>query len=567
MERTGIASDGGAAEAPFRSPALPDGRERDVSAVETGLFARVLRHAAARPDAVALSRAGEDGWRTVTRGALAGRARHFAAWLADAGAGGGVVPMLAPKSADLVAAMIGAGGAGAAFAPLNPRLALPQVLGALRATMPRVAVAGGASLALLREARAHPLVRRTRWLAIDAADDPASGERIAALRDAGVRIHEVEEEGAAERFSPGEPRAADDRPGCCLFTSGSTGVPKGVAISRGDLVDRARTEAAWFSLDPDDVLLSVLPLSFDVGLSQLLGALWAGCELALPRGVLPPIEIVDAIRRRGVTATCGVPTVWQDVLRVWRGRGSGTELAPLRYLTISGGSLAPAALRQLAELLPETRIFKTYGQTETFRSTSLRPEELADRMDSVGRAYPGVRLRIIRPDGSPCDPGEAGEVVHAGMGTMLGYLAEVGDEQGPRIVPADRAAGIRTGDHGCLDGDGFLFLRGRGDSMVKIAGNRVYPAEAAARARELPGVLEAEVVAVQEPGQEPVLVCWFVPEASAADEPHRKAAALRMPPFMVPRHFFAVDAIPRLANGKPDLVALRREAAARIASG
>ncbi len=541
--------------------------DRDVA---TDLLSCLERHAAQRPDAVALTHVTVRGaWRTVTWAELRKRTRYFGAHFKGHNFRAGLVPMIAPKSPDLVAAMLGAVGAGSAFACLNPKLQLPQLLGALRATSPRLAVVGGASLGLLLAGKDHPIVRRTRWLAIDTRDDDESCDQIDALRAVGVLIDEADLPGeTANVLVPLEPSESHRRLGCCLFTSGSTGNPKGVAVSVGDLVDRARTEAAWFSLSTHDVLLSILPFSFDVGLSQLLGALWTGCELVIPRGIVPPIEILESIRERGVTGICGVPTIWQDVIRVWRGRRSDGELARLRFLTISGGSLELHGLRQLAETVPNTEIFKTYGQTETFRSTSLRPDELWTMADSVGRAYPGVQLRVVRPDNSACDPGEVGEVVHIGMGTMLGYLRDEGDEWGVRILEIDQTKGVMTGDHGYLDSHRYLFLVGRRDSMAKIAGNRVYPAEAAQRARELPGVQEAEVVVVKETGQEPVLVCWIVPEHGVRVDAVELRKALRslLPSFMIPKHFLSVQTIPRLSNGKPDLLCLQSDAATQMAS-
>src|SRR5262249_33867740 len=149
---------------------------------------------------------------------------------------------------------------------------------------------------------------------------------------------------------------------------------------------------------------------------------------------------------------------------------------------------------------------KTYGQTEAFRATSLKPHEYAAKRYSVGRAFHGVRVYVVREDSTRAEPDEPGEVVHTGLGVMLGYL-DGNDPQNklrpnPFAGPDDPAPrAIFTGDQGYLDGDGYLFLSGRRDDMVKIQGNRIYPNEVRDQLLQVPGVGLAEVVAVKTPEQ------------------------------------------------------------------
>ena len=181
----------------------------------------------------------------------------------------------------------------------------------------------------------------------------------------------------------------------------------------------------------------------------------------------------------------------------------------------------PSHLEALPALGDGLQIFKTYGQTEVFRPTCLRPAEFAARMRSVGRPFGRSRVYVVRDDGSVAAPGERGEVVATGLGVMLGYLDGADEQKKLRDNPfrgADDpgAKAVFTGDVGHLDEDGYLFLLGRRDAMLKIMGNRVYPDEVAAQLLALPGVLQAEVVGVDRGDSGARLVCLRGPGSRRA---------------------------------------------------
>jgi len=304
-----------------------------------------------------------------------------------------------------------------------------------------------------------------------------------------------------------------------------------VLVSGADLLARARGEAELYGLTAADRLLGLLPFSFDVGLNQLVSSLVAGAELVLSDSWLPA-DVRETVTARGITGVSAVPFVWEQML------AAGMTLAgapALRYVTISGGDLSPSGLSRMPEVAAGAGIFKTYGQTETFRSTALLPEEFAARPRSVGRPVEGVRLSL-----------DGGEVVHAGAGTMLGYLGDGGPP------PAE----VRTGDRGEIDAAGYLTLRGRRDEMVKVRGHRVYPAETAAALHEIPEVREAEVVATGG-----ARLVAFVAGDGLAGTDVRRALSRTLPAWLVPGEVVILSALPRLPNGKPDREALRGRAA------
>jgi acyl-coenzyme A synthetase/AMP-(fatty) acid ligase len=251
-----------------------------------------------------------------------------------------------------------------------------------------------------------------------------------------------------------------------------------------------------------------------------------------------------------------VPGVWQDVLA--QGARFETDGAhqSLRFITVSGGDLPEVQRAALPAMAGAAGIYKTYGQTEAFRASSLHPREFAARPGSVGRPFGDVRLYIIDAEGRRQPPGAPGQVVHTGLGAMLGYLDGLDrGKRGPNPFqgPDDpHAFAIFTGDQGHLDAEGYLYLHGRQDGMLKVKGNRVYPAEVEGHLVALEGVHEAVVV-----GVEAGLVA-FVKGADLDPRALQRAMSDRVPGYMVPARVEVLAAMPRTASGKPDRPALRR---------
>jgi acyl-coenzyme A synthetase/AMP-(fatty) acid ligase len=372
-------------------------------------------------------------------------------------------------------------------------------------------------------------------------------------------------------------RIADQSVAACLFTSGSTGVPKGVLVGRDDLDARAQAEAEWFGVSEDDILLGLLPLSFDVGLNQLCTALVTGAQIVFLDSLMPG-DLLDTTRDLGITGISAVPMIWRQMLRLGGRFDVARDHSSLRYVTISGGDLAPSELARMEELAGGAGVFKTYGQTETFRSASLRPEEFRDRPQSVGRAFPGARFGVVRPDGTACAPAEEGEVAHAGLGVSLGYLDGEKrhrsgqptcfslsiDGGGPTGENGSTPA-VLTGDRAVVDDAGYLFLRGRTDAMQKIGGTRIYPREIAERILASPLVADVEVVPAGERDGEPRLAAFLVAADGARPTPAetRRAMAAVLPRFLIPASCIWLDRIPRTMNGKTDLKSLEEMAADR----
>ncbi|MHA1113822.1 MAG: acyl-CoA ligase (AMP-forming), exosortase A system-associated, partial [Alphaproteobacteria bacterium] len=335
-----------------------------------------------------------------------------------------------------------------------------------------------------------------------------------------------------------------------LYTSGSTGPPKGVMLSHRNLVTGAASVVSYLENRPDDRLLCVLPFSFDYGLSQLTTAFNAGaCAVLL--NYLMPRDVIAAVAREGITGLACVPPLWIQLAELdW----PEAARQSLRYITNSGGAMPRPILAALRNRLPETSVFLMYGLTEAFRSTYLPPSEIDRRPDSIGKAIPNAEVLVVREDGEPCAPGEPGELVHGGPLAALGYWNDPA-RTAERFRPmpgANAEIAVWSGDTVRADADGFLYFVGRRDDMIKTSGYRISPTEVEDVIYASGLVGEAVVIGVPHPvlGQGVVAVAT-APAGGDLDEDALLAFCRReLPAFMTPRAIVERAALPRNANGK-----------------
>lgn len=528
------------------------------------VFECVARYAEQSPAKLAVSkrRPGSTAFVETSYAELLSKAKRCAALLVELSQDPALVPMLVGKSAESIAAMLGALGIRRPFGFVNTKCRGPQIAAVLQATRAPVCIVDAQGLLALKGSwKEHPEIGKATWLIVEEGSLTGIYAEAAQALRAVARVISLD-----EPRQSGDPEIVqyDPRPdiaATCLFTSGSTGQPKGVLVSEADLIRRVAAEITWFGLSERDVLLSILPFSFDVGLNQLLTALTVGAELVLVDSWLP-VDIVATIAQRRVSGISGVPAIWQELINSGARFDKTGQHASLRYITISGGSLSRRHLQDLRTVVAGVGIFKTYGQTEAFRATSLRPDEYDEKLDSVGKPFLGVRVYVVREDGARCDAGEIGEVVHTGLGIMMGYLDTAtgatlhGKLRRNPFHGRDDASpfAVFTGDMGYVDGDGYLFLKGRRDGMLKIMGNRVYPQEVTNQILTIPGVREAVVSGVTGAEGQTVVVALLVVSCDAGLSPAVVTRMLRakLPAFMIPKEIVFVDHIPRTLSGKPD---------------
>ncbi len=326
-----------------------------------------------------------------------------------------------------------------------------------------------------------------------------------------------------------------------LYTSGSTGQPKGVVLSHRNMVSGAASVAEYLGNTPDDRLLAVLPFSFDYGFSQLTTAFLVGASVSLIDHLFAR-DVVAAVEKDRITGLAAVPPLWIQLADLqWP---SGID-GHLRYITNSGGRMPRATLDKLRAALPRTRPFLMYGLTEAFRGTYLPPEELDRRPDSMGKAIPNAEILVVRPDGTPCAADEPGELVQRGALVALGYWndpAKTAERFKP--VPAQRPElpltemAVWSGDTVRRDADGFLYFVGRRDEMIKTSGYRVSPTEVEEVVYASGLVGDAVAVAAPHPalGEGIVLIASPPDSGAAIDGDDRLLAHCRahMPTYMVP---------------------------------
>lgn len=345
---------------------------------------------------------------------------------------------------------------------------------------------------------------------------------------------------------------ADGDTALILYTSGTTGAPKGVTLTHGNVLANAEAVVRYLALDEHDSVLSILAFYYAYGASVLHTHLMCGGCVVLAPNLLFPHLLMDTIARERITGFSGVPSTFALLLE--RVKLADYDLSSLRYMTQAGGAMSPVLIRRLRAALPHPRLFVMYGQTEaTSRLTWLPPEQLDDKLGAVGIPIDGVELRIVQEDGRDAAIGDIGEVRVRGANVMRGYW---NNPEASRAVLVD--GWLRTGDMGHLDADGVLWLAGRRSDMIKTGAHRVHPGDIEDVIAEIPGVREVAVVGIDDKVLGQVVKAFVVaPGLPPNSESHIKAHCReRLATYKIPRDIAFVSALPRTASGKVRRAAL-----------
>jgi acyl-CoA ligase (AMP-forming) (exosortase A-associated) len=466
--------------------------------------------------------------RSFTYRDLLERARAFAGRLRAVGVEpGDRVAVLLDKSMDAVTALYGTWLMGAVAVPINDGQRSPQVRH------------------IVRHCQAKAFVSRSRL--VDRLDPNVT---------AGTAVIDVGEPAGPSAPVDTPASLLDSAPAAILYTSGSTGLAKGIVISHANLVAGARIVARYLGITSEDRILSVLPFNFDYGLNQLLTAVHCGAVLVLQRGAFVP-DVCDSLERERISVLAGVPPLWIQLMQDGSPL-SQLELPKLRLMTNSGGVLPVEVIREYRRCFPHVAICLMYGLSEAFRSTYLDPSLIDVRPESMGKAIPETEIWVLNEAGKPCAPGEVGELVHAGPTVALGYF---GDDAATRkvwrphpLAPDGAERVVYSGDLVRRDAEGFLYFVGRRDTMIKSHGVRISPQEV----EEIvyASELVAEVVACGEPHAVAgmAVVVHVVPRDASTFQEHDLLAHCRksMPSYMVPKNIRVHAQFPRTASGKVD---------------
>jgi acyl-CoA synthetase (AMP-forming)/AMP-acid ligase II len=341
-------------------------------------------------------------------------------------------------------------------------------------------------------------------------------------------------------------QGADPPPGIELdlamivYTSGSTGFPKGVTMTHANIVAAATSITTYLDSRADDVVLSVLPLAFDYGLYQALMCAKVGATLVLEKSFTYPAVVLEKLKAERVTGFPLVPTLAAMLLQM-------KQLAPgmfpdLRYLT---NTAAAQPLDVGAQL------YSMYGLTECKRCTYLPPEQLDLRPESVGIAIPGTEAYVIDELGQRVAPGVVGELVIRGAHVMKGYWAD--DEASARVLkpgPYPWEKVLHTGDLFRTDEDGYLYFVGRKDDIIKTRGEKVSPKEVENVLYELASIREAAVIGVPDPILGEAIKAIVVADEGLTEREVIRHCAARLEEFMVPATVEFRGQLPKSENGK-----------------
>jgi amino acid adenylation domain-containing protein len=446
------------------------------------------------------------------------------------------VAICLPKSIGAFTAILGALSVGAAYVPLNNRLPPTQMHSILRDLLPRVLVTDGATAAAL-------------------AQDPPAGLGILLTRPSNAVPHGDMQTlpGTAQQIVSPDDLAA------ILYTSGTTGEPKGIMLSHQGMASFADWAAETFRLTATDRVTSHAPFHFDLSVFDIFSTVRRHATLYLldDSAVRFPGAMRALLAGAGITVWYSVPTALAQLQarRAWKG------LDALRTVLFAGEVCPTPVLRAVMADLPQAEFANLYGPTETNVCTWYRVPEPPDSDFAalpIGHPCGHCEVTLRHDDGRLVGPGAVGEICVSGPGVMLGYWRR------PELTAASRIGGradsYRTGDLGCWRDDGMLMLTGRRDQQVKVRGHRIELLALETVLNAHPAVREAVAVAAPDAAGGR-LVAFLSPRGEAADSPDpRDFVAARLAPYYMPDSFEWLPELPRTANGKADRSALRLRA-------
>jgi len=473
-------------------------------------------HAAARPEhtAIVVERTGE----RISYGELESRVERHASALAALGVGRGDRVALALPSEPLYLELyFAAARIGALLLPLNTRLTGPELAFQLGDAEPKLAIRSAAS----------PLPRRAGTLVLGPDD----------LRGR-----------AASHSSPPATATGGESPQVIMYTSGTTGQPKGAVLPHRKTYWNTRNAELYFELDSSSVVVCPIPLFHSFGLKILsVPALYCGATLVLVDR-FDPAELQDTVARHRATLLGAVPVMYTRML----GAGLAPEkLASLRFAFTAGAAIAAETIERY--FAAGICLKQGYGQTETSILCCLDAADARRKAGSVGRPVRFGEVRIADESGRPVRCGETGEVQVRGPIVMLGYWRR------PEETAASRTGEWhRTGDLGTVDSEGFVTLVGRSKELYISGGENVYPAEVERVLGQHPNVSEVAVLGVPDERWGESGRAYVVPSRTPFDSAELLAwAGERLARYKLPREVVVVAELPRTASGKVQKHVLR----------
>jgi amino acid adenylation domain-containing protein len=336
-----------------------------------------------------------------------------------------------------------------------------------------------------------------------------------------------------------------------IYTSGSTGQPKGVTLSHCNMVSAAHSITTYLENNEHDVIINVLPLSFDYGLYQILMGFKIGGTVVLEKSFTYPYQVIDTMIKEKVTGLPGVPTIFAILLGLKNIQSC--DFRSLRYITNTAAALPVSHIRRLRELFPQAKLYSMYGLTECKRVSYLPPDEIERRPTSIGKGMPNEEVYIVNEQGERVGPGEVGELVVRGSNVMLGYW-EMPEETAkclqPGKYPGERV--LHTGDLFKMDEEGYLYFVARKDDIIKCKGEKVSPKEVENVLYTLDGIREAAVVGVPDEISGQAVKAYVALEDGSrlTEKDILLYCSQHLENFMVPKYIEIRGSLPKTVTGK-----------------
>ena len=474
-----------------------------------------------------------DGSHELTYAETRRRVMSIAAWLDRYGIGrGDRVVMVTENRIETVLMFFAVAQIGALAVILHPQMKPEGLRRILEQTEPKLGLLEPATASLREEFGGTPVV----WAGCE-NEKLLFAELIAAPEPKPVPF-------------PG----IDLDPAFLVFTSGSTGTPRGVILTHDNVRFVSAAIQARLQYRAEDRVAIFLPLSFDYGLYQLFYAAMVGASVFIGRPEMAGPELPRILAAQEISVLPGVPTLFGGLIKMQRYRP--VPLPKLRVVTNTGDHLPQSYIASLRGLFPQARVFPMYGLTECKRVSILLPEELEAKPESVGRALDGTEVFAMDANGNRLPAGETGELCVRGRHLALGYWrAPEETEKRYKFIGEGHSRVLFSGDFGSVDADGFLHFHGRSDFLIKHKGHRLSPAEVEEEACRISGVVAAGCVKDEAKD----LLCLFVSVSDAPlDEPKIiQALSLKLEPAKVPNRVILLPELPKTGNQKVDRKALR----------
>jgi len=498
----------------------------------------------------------EDGYE-LSYAELDQRVEALAGWLVDFGIRrGDRVGIQLHKCTEEVVAMFAAARIGAIFVNFHHNWTHPHTVYGLGDCRPRILFAD---------------TRRAREIATAQLPEPL--EHVVVVGDCPDHEHMTAWSDLPSDLRAPDSPVIDKDLAAILYTSGSSGWPKGSMLTHRNLVYSARYAVRQLRNSSEDRLLALLPFSFSYGLMQLTTMCMAGGSCVILRAPMTA-DILDTLASKRITGLAGTPTTW--IACTEELSATPRQFPALRYITSSGAPVPTPVLDALPRVFPGVEIHLLYGTTEGLRATAVPPEEYPTKKGSLGKAISGVEVFVIAEENGVCGPGEEGELVYRSTAVCDGYWGKPRETarkfkacpQLQHILGDEKV--LYSGDTVRIDEDGFLWYVGRNDSLIQVGGSRVSPTEVEDCLYQSSLIKNAVAFGVADERQGQVVhVAVSSPDCSRVDEQVlMRYCRKNMPPHLVPAviHHWEGD-LPSNGRGKLDRVRIVETCTAQVPPG